>query len=277
MKLTKFAIIYDFDKTLATTDMQNYAFIPALGMTPAEFWNATTEYANKEKIEKILSYMYMMVKMCKEQHIPLTKKFLNECGKKVELFPGVQQWFKRINEYGRQRGLRIEHFLCSSGNLEIVQGTPIYKEFKKAFGCEFLYDPITKEAIWPKNTINYTQKTQYLFRISKGAYDLTDDDSVNKKITNRKILYSNMIYIGDGLTDIASMVLLNQQGGSSIAVSKNYTNKTIKTLINDKRVNYIVSPDYNEGSKLDKIVKRLIDRSSVNTELRRFDKKANLD
>lgn len=273
MKQTIFAIIYDFDKTLATEDMQNYSFIPSLQMTPAQFWTQTTEYANKEKIEKILSYMYMMINCAKQHHISLTKKYLNDCGKNVKFFPGVEDWFKRIKEYGRTKNIKIEHYLCSSGNLEIIQGSSIYKEFKKAFGCEFLFDDKTKEAIWPKNVINYTQKTQYIFRISKGAYDLTDDDTVNKKTTNRRILYKNMIYIGDGLTDIPSMVLLNQQGGSSIAVSRGLSNQVITTLLKDKRCNYICPPDYRENKPIDRVVKKLIDRASINAELNKIDYK----
>jgi hypothetical protein len=237
----------------------------------------TTDFANKEKVEKILSYMYMMMSCAKQKKIPLTKKFLNDCGKNVVLFPGVDTWFKRIDEYGKTKKVKVEHYLCSSGNLEIIQGTPIYKEFKKAFGCEFLYDEKTKEAIWPKVAINYTQKTQYLFRISKGAYDLTDDDSVNKKIAHRRILYQNMIYIGDGMTDIPSMVLLNQQGGSSIAISKDLNNDTIKTLLKDRRVNYVVSPNYRENSPIEKICKKLIDRAAINADLLKKDHKVVLD
>lgn len=270
-----FALIYDFDKTLATFDMQNYTFIPALGLTPAEFWGKTSEVGNKNKMESILSYMYMMMYCCKEKNIPLTRKFLNDCGKNIEFFPGVLTWFKRINKYGAKKGVKIEHYLVSSGNLEIIQGTEIYKEFKKCFGCEFLFDEKTKEAIWPKVAINYTQKTQYIFRISKGVFDQTDDDNVNKKTKNRRIKYENMVYIGDGMTDIPSMVLINQQGGSTIAIYKGgaANNKVLNTLIRDKRCNYICKAKYDEGSPIENIVKKLIDKTVLDSELHKIDKK----
>lgn len=273
MKKTIFALIYDFDKTLATQDMQNYEFIPSLGMTPEEFWNKTTEFGSKEKVESILSYMYMMIACAKEKNIPLTKKYLNDCGKNIKFYPGVDTWFKRINEYGKSKGIKVEHYLVSSGNLEIIQGSPIYKKFKRCFGCEFLFDEKTKEAYWPKVAINYTQKTQYIFRISKGVYDQTDDENVNKKTTNRRVRYENMVYIGDGMTDIPSMVLINQQGGSTIAIYKDENNKTLQTLLNDKRCNFVFEANYKENSQLEKTVKRLIDKAAINAELQSKDKK----
>lgn len=277
MKKTKIAIIYDFDKTLCTEDMQNYSFIPKMGMTPKEFWGRTTEFSNKEHVEKILSYMYVMLDVAKEKNIPLTKKFLNECGKNVKLFPGVDTWFKRINAYGKERNIIVEHYLCSSGNKEIVEGCQIYKEFKAVFGCEFLFDSVTKEAKWPKNAINYTQKTQYIFRISKGALDISDDDTVNKKVNKRAIEMSNMIYLGDGLTDIPCMVLMNDNSGASIAIAKDESNNTTRQLLKDKRVHYVMKPNYKEGSRLENIVKSIIDKCAITTKLhnlnRQYDKK----
>ena len=168
-------IMYDFDKTLSTTDMQNYDFIPAIGMTPAEFWGATTEFTDKTGVERILSYMYMMIAKAKEAGIELTREFLRECGKNIKFYPGVSTWFKRINDYGESKGVKIEHYLVSSGTMEIVEGCSIFPCFTKAWGCEYHYDK-DGHPVWPKLAINYTQKTQFFFRISKGVVDVKNDN-----------------------------------------------------------------------------------------------------
>ena len=199
------AIMYDFDKTLSTTDMQNYDFIPGLGMTPDEFWGSTTEFTKKEGVERILSYMYMMIKQCKDKGIKLTREYLNKCGKNIKFYPGVTTWFERINEYGRQHGVKVEHYLVSSGTKEIVEGCSIFDQFTQAYGCEYFYNE-NNEPIWPKLAINYTQKTQYFYRIAKNTFDITDDVGVNEKATHKRIPFSNFIYIGDGITDNTSAV-----------------------------------------------------------------------
>ncbi|MEG0977860.1 MAG: HAD family hydrolase [Bacilli bacterium] len=272
MKKPIVALIYDFDKTLSTTDMQNYTFIPSLGLTPAQFWGATTEFADREGIEKILSYMYMMLSETKKHNIHLTKKFLIDCGKDIKYYPGVESWFDRIDKYGKEHGVNVEHYVNSSGNKEIILGSSICKYFKAVYGCEFLYSSQTKEAIWPKTVINYTQKTQYLFRISKGALDLKDDNKVNKKALKKRVEMKNMVYIGDGLTDIPCMVLVRDNGGISIAITDDETTFTSSTLLKDKRVNFSCKPNYKEGSKLETIIKNFIDRASVQAKLDETDR-----
>ena len=270
-KKTRVAIIYDFDKTLATTDMQNYSFIKEVGLSIPEFWEKTGKFCAENNSDKILGYMYMMIKCAKEAGVPLTKKFLNECGKEVILFPGVDTWFERINSYAEDKGIVVEHYICSSGNREIIEGTSIAKCFKKIFGCEFAYDPVSKEAIWPKNAINYTQKTQYLYRISKGALDITDDDKVNQKIKKKRILFKNMIYVGDGITDVPCMEIVKNAGGHAIAIMS--SNKEItKKLESDKRVQFIVKPDYRADSKIEKMVKKIIDLIEDQSYLDFYDK-----
>lgn len=261
------AILYDFDSTLAVSDMQNFGFIPSLGMTPAEFWGATTEFSNKTGVERTLSYLYMMAKMTKEKGIKMTREWLNEQGKAIQFFPGVLNWFQRINDFGNQNGVRIEHYLVSSGNKEIVEGCPIYKEFKVAYACEFLFDPITKEPIWPKLAINFTQKTQYFFRISKGVYDATDDIGVNEKRPDRRVPYSNIIYIGDGMTDIPSMIIAKNNGGKSIAVYPKDQEEKVHDLYKDGRVNYVCQADYREGKELEKVLHLIIQGVAINERL----------
>ena len=262
---TIMAILYDFDKTLSTTDMQNYAFIPALGMTPDEFWGATGVFSDKTGVERILSYMYMMVKLAKEKGLHLTKEQLREFGTNVKYYPGVEDWFKRINEYGEEKGVHVEHYLISSGTKEILEGTSIAKEFKEIYGCEFLFDEETHEPIWPKLAINFTQKTQYFFRIHKGVLDVNDDKGVNAKLAVNRVPYENMVYLGDGMTDVPSMVLVKQNGGKAIAIYTKKDKKVMQTLTKSERVNYCCLADYRENSQLDDIMKMIIDKISINS------------
>ena len=262
------AILYDFDSTLSSSDMQNFGLIPAMGMTPAEFWGATTRFTEETGCEKILSYLYMEMKIAKEKGIKLTKKWLREQGKNIQFFPGVTSWFQRINDYGKEHGVRVEHYLVSSGNKEIVEGCEIAKEFKVMYGCEFIFDKQSGEAIWPKLAINYTQKTQYFFRISKGVYDANDDIGVNEKKPDRRIPYSNMVYIGDGMTDIPSMIIVKNNGGKSIAVYPEGKEDKVQDLYSDGRVNYVCAANYKEGSNLEKVMKLIIQGVQINDQLR---------
>lgn len=262
------AIMYDFDKTLAITDMQNFNFIPNMGYTVEEFWNETSEFCDKEQIDKILGYMYMMIHAAKKNGIKLTRKFLNEQSKDIKYFRGVENWFNRIREYGRERGLIIEHYLITSGNKEIVEATSIAKEFKAIFGCEYIYDE-TGEAIWPKLMINYTQKTQFIFRISKGLISDNDDKKINEKTMTRRIPYNRMIYLGDGLTDVPSMIVVKENGGNSIAVYKKGERDKVVHLFEDQRVNFICKADYSENSELDKVIKLILDSIVIDESLTR--------
>lgn len=257
------AIIYDFDKTLTTTDMQNYNFIPALGMTPEEFWGETGKFSDKTGVERILSYMYMMIVKAREKGINLTKEFLYEQGKNMEYFDGVLTWFDRINEYGVKKGIKIEHYLISSGTKEIIEGSEIAKHFKAIFGCEFYFDPQTKLPVWPKLAINYTAKTQFYFRITKGILDVSEDNALNRKLVDHRIPHRNIIYIGDGMTDVPVMLLVKQNGGHSIAVYPKGEREKVEYLYTDGRVNFVARADYTEKSDINSIVRLIIDQVSI--------------
>ena len=265
------AIMYDFDKTLSTTDMQNYAFIPNLGMTPDEFWGETGKLSAKYEVERILSYMYCMLKFSKERGIKVTKEYLRECGKNIKFYPGVSTWFKRINDYANEKGIKVEHYLVSSGTKEIVEGCSIVNEFTQVYGCEFLYDE-NGEACWPKMAINFTQKTQFFFRVAKGAIKPTDDAGVNEKSTDHRVYYKNIIYVGDGMTDIPSMTLVKKNGGHSIAIHPKDDKDTVQQIYDDNRCDFIVEADYSANGEMDKVVKMLIDLISVQEKLERKEK-----
>ncbi len=268
-------IMYDFDKTLCTTDMQNYGFIKDLGMESEEFWSYASQNTKKHSMDKILSYMFMMVQKSKEKGIPLTEEYLKSLGETVVLYRGVLTWFDRINAFAEAVGVNLEHYVISSGVKEIIEGTPIAKYFKKIYGCKFLYDPKTKEAIWPSMAINYTQKTQYIFRISKGALDETDEEKLNTETKDeaRAIQYRHMIYIGDGLTDIPCMQLLKDKGGKSIALYQPHNKDKVIPLVEDGRINYVCVADYSANSNLDKIVKLMIENMAMLENLKTKEEK----
>ena len=221
------ALMYDFDKTLCTTDMQAYTFIPNLGMS-----------ADAQ---------------------PIRRSDFVALGKDLKLYDGVEGWFGRINQFGKEQGVVIKHYIISSGLREIIEGSSIFKEFDDVFAGEFLYDE-NGVACWPKNVVNYTTKTQFLFRINKGVLNLSNDDDLNrfKPEEDRPVPFRNMIYIGDGLTDVPCMKLVKVNGGYSIAVYQAGKRNKVKDLIKDQRVNFIEPTDYSENSQLDIIVKDII-------------------
>ena len=266
-KETIIALIYDFDKTLCTKDMQEYTFIPNLGIKSKEFWESVDNLALKNKMDKNLAFLYIMLKKSEEQNHKLTKKDFKECGKHIEYFKGVEDWFNRINEYGKSLGVTIEHYIISSGNKEIIEATSISKYFKSIFASEYLY--IDGKAVWPAMSVNYTAKTQFISRINKGVLDVSDDVTLNERIIaeDRRISNKNMIYIGDGITDIPSMRMIHENGGYSIAVYRENKKEIAEKLLKDKRVEYISLADYSEGSNLDKLIKTIIEKMNISTKL----------
>ena len=263
------AIMYDFDKTLCTRDMQEYTFIPNLGIEASDFWNDANKLRKDSNMDQVLTYMYLMFRKTVDNNRSLKRNYLNKMGENIELFPGVVDWFDRINEYGKNLGFEIEHYIISSGLKEIIEGSKIGDKFKQIYASEFFYNE-DGNAMWPKLAVNYTNKTQFLIRINKGILDISDDNGLNDKMleNDRRISTSNMIYIGDGYTDVPCMKLTKDHGGVSIAVYTDKTGKMAKKLLNDGRINYMVKSDYTEGSEMDKIVKMTIERMVLDTELR---------
>ena len=262
------AIMYDFDKTLCTNDMQNYSFIPSLGIGVDEFWNEVNKITNREKMDGLLCYMYQMLKKAEHANIPIRREDFVKLGEKIEYYPGVEEWFGRINAYGEALGAEVEHYIISSGLNEIIEGSKIYKNFKKTYACEFLYD-VNGVAVWAKNVVNFTTKTQFLFRINKGVLELSEDKELNTFVPmeERRVPFRNMIYIGDGMTDVPCMKLVKESGGQSIAVFAEEDRRTAAKLLSEGRVNFITQADYTEGGELDTIVKTVMDKIAVVSRL----------
>ena len=213
------ALIYDFDGTLAPGNMQEYDFIPAVGQSNREFWNDANSLAEEQDADMTLTYMAKMLEAARSRKLSLRREAFQESGRNIRLFPGVKEWFGRINAYAAARGVRVLHYINSSGLKEMIEGTPIASEFRKIYACSFLYD-VDGIAYWPGVAVNYTNKTQFIFKINKGVESVSDCKLVNQYIEERErpVPFSRMIYVGDGTTDIPCMRLVKNFGGHSIAV-----------------------------------------------------------
>lgn len=274
-KLLKTALIYDFDGTLARGNMQEVTFIPSVGMGIGDFWGEADRLTRESDGDNILMYMQLMLQRARENGDPITKKTLREHGQDVKLFDGLKSdltgrgWFERINAIGRKYGLDIEHYIISAGLEEMIEGCPIREEFRHVFASKFVYDE-AGTAIWPAVGVNYTTKTQYLFRINKGVLNHFEHDRINKFMPDddRPVPFERMIFLGDGDTDVPTMKMMHTKGGFSIAVydprnSERDQNK-IYGLISEDRVNFVAAADYREGTALDLIVKGLLGRIAIN-------------
>lgn len=266
------ALIYDFDGTLAPGNMQEFGFIQALGKTKEEFWRKNKELSEDKDANNILTYMYLMIKEAKANGISLKRESFQRFGEKVELFAGVKEWFSLINEYGASIGLDIKHYINSSGLKEIIEGTPIAHEFEHIYACSFLYD-VDGIAFWPAVAIDYTTKTQFIFKINKGIVKVSDNKKINQYIPENKrpFPFTRMIYFGDGETDIPCMKMVKEHGGHAITVYPNDNKKaTASQLIRDNRANFICKADYRKGKELHMIVKRVLDKIKADYEFQRL-------
>lgn len=258
------ALIYDFDGTLSPGNMQEYAFMHTIGGKSEDFWRENQDLATAQNADRILTYMYLMLQKAKSRQVSVRRDSFRSFGKSVELFPGVESWFSRINEYGKKRGIIVEHYINSSGLKEIIEGTPIAKHFKQIFACSYLYD-VDGVAYWPGVAVNFTNKTQFLFKINKGIDSIGDDTKVNDALPDhcRRVPFRNMIYMGDGSTDIPCMKLVKDQGGHSIAIynSKDEAKcKIAMQLIRDRRVNFMCSADFSSNREIEKVTHILLDK-----------------
>ncbi len=265
------AICYDFDDTLAPGNMAEYGLIERLGTTPEAFWPQINTFAQRHEMDTILAYMLCMCTDSATAQAPLTREELRAYGRKIRLFPGVQTWFARINEYARQRGILLEHYIISSGLKEILEGTSIAQEFRAIFASAFLYNE-QGLARWPAMSVNYTNKTQFLFRINKGCLDVGDNTLINQRIPQEEkhLPFSRMIYIGDGETDVPCMLTLKNEGGHSIAVYRKDVADScqkVQRLLQDRRVDFVAKADYRAHGEIETYVQALLDKIAADAHL----------
>ena len=275
MKKTKVAICYDFDGTLSPGNMQEYDFMKKISLDIPTFWKKSTQLMNDTNSDGVLAYMRLMIEESVKKNLPFTRQDFKEYGKNLPLYPGVKTWFDRINAYGALHNIKIEHYIISSGLREMILGHPIAKKFKHIYASSFMYDE-KGNAVWPAMALNYTTKTQYLFRINKGCLDINDPE-INAYVPDelRPIPLSNMIYIGDGMTDVPCMRLVKRENGHSIAVFNDDNPKSknaAKQLFKEGRVNFIAKADYTSGALMEKIVQTILDKINADTQIDRLKK-----
>ena len=274
------AIAYDFDGTLAPGNMQERSFIPKLGIDKQAFWAEANARAQQQDMDEILAYMQLMLQKARQVEIPITKTAFLQHGHEIRFFKGVESFFDRINAYAAERSVRIGHHIISSGLRDIIRGTSISKYFKNIFASGYTYD-VNEVAEWPALAINYTNKTQYLFRINKGIDNSYDNSTINKyvEMNQRPIPFQRMVYLGDGETDVPAMKMIKYQGGTAIAVydpgkrkrSDRPSGKQVcQTLIEQKRADFMAAADYSADSRLVKIIESIIDKIVINGRLASF-------
>ncbi len=269
------ALIYDFDGTLAPGNMQEYDFIPAVGKSNREFWNDANVLAETQDADPVLAYMARMIQEAQSKGLSLRREAFQESGRNIRYYRGVEEWFSRMNEYAAKHGIKLLHYVNSSGMKEIIEGTSIAKEFKHIYACSFLYN-VDGIAYWPAVAVNYTNKTQFIFKINKGVESVYDTRMVNQYMEEnlRPVPFKRMIYVGDGMTDIPCMKLVKNYGGHSIAVynpEDKGKRKEMNTLIRDNRVNFVCAADYSEGSEMDTVVKSIVDKIAADLRLEQLE------
>lgn len=271
------ALIYDFDGTLSPLNMQEYDFLKAIGIkNKAAFWKENNELIKEHEASNILCYMKLMIDKARAAKVSIKREQFVNFGKSIELYKGVEEWFDLINQIGKEEGVTIQHFINSSGLKEMIEGTKIGKKFKQIYACSFMYEDGV--AVWPAVAVDFTTKTQFLFMINKGISSITENYKVNQYIEEsmRPIPFNQMIYFGDGETDIPCMKLIKQQGGNSIAVYKPRDKKKKKgaeKLVHDRRVNFACAADYTKGGEIYTIVESIIKQIKNNFDFAQLQEK----
>lgn len=259
------AIVYDFDGTLSPQPMQEYTVLPKIGVDPDKFWKQVRKETLETGSDQMLVYMrLMMEKLYKNEDIRITRDDLVAMAARIKYFPGVEAWFPRVNAYVKKRGggnVKVRHYIISAGQKEILEGVSIRKHFQQIYASEYHFNQYGV-ANFPKLVITDTSKTQFLFRINKGREKLSESINEHMPEDERPIPFSNIIYIGDGMTDVPSMALTKKNGGHAIAVFNPRLAKTKATclrLLEAGRVDFIAQADYRAASKLTARVSLLLD------------------
>ena len=262
------AIIYDFDGTLSPGHMQDKGLLKQLGVyDTGAFWREVTQLREERDADEVLTYLGEILAQARKANVPLTHALLKSCGKSLDYFAGVTGWFDQINAFADQAGLALEHYIVSAGNAEIIEGCAIHGAFKRVFACKYEFGA-DGAAIWPSVAVNYTTKTQFIFRINKGIENNWDSEALNAWMPqeDRPIPFSRMIFIGDGDTDIPSFRMMTEHGGAAIAVfdpaewaNKKHRDKAHK-LIAESRVDFVAPADYRDESQLAVVVRGILDR-----------------
>ena len=263
LTLPTIALVYDFDGTLAPGNMQEFGLLQDIGYeNPNEFWNLCDQIAKTNDAGGISVVMYALQTEAQRHGIRCTREMLRRYGQSVQFFPGVTEWFDTINEYAAQIGVQVKHYINSSGIKEMIEGCAIAKEFEQIYAWSYLYDS-NGDACWPSVVVDYTKKTQFLFKINKGIREVSDRVRVNEFVPTdeRPVPFERMIYFGDGETDVPCMRTVKSNGGYSFAVYGNEKKRVLaQQLLAEGRVNFACNADYTEQGEMMEIVKRILDK-----------------
>ena len=266
------ALVYDFDGTLSPKSMQDYTVLPQFGVDGPTFWPRVDAETRATGSEPMLVYMRMMIEEAQRNGRHLTRADLAALAHVIEYFPGVEQWFDMINRYvARQGGGRvgIRHYIISAGNKEILDRISIARHFARIYASEYHFDGDGR-AVFPKVVVTDTTKTQFLFRINKEREELHEEINSHMAGRDRPVPFSNILYIGDGASDVPGMVVTRSNGGRAVAVynpEKPDAVEKCKTLLQAGRVDTLAEADYREDGELAKRVRMLLDAMIVNIRL----------
>ncbi len=254
----KVAFIYDFDETLCDKDMYEYGVLGDIGLDEPSFRGKVMEFAERESMDRVAAMMYFMLQELKKKGIEPTLDYFQALGKKLGFFPGLEDWFERVNAYAHSKNIELEHYMVTSGTKEAIEKCSLAKHFNQIYGCEFFYRD--NVAIAPKLAMNYTAKTQFIFRIHKGIFEPWSEVELNRRTSPADIYmpFENMVYFGDGLTDVACMQIIKARGGYSIGIQNERDMQRGRLLLKDGRVDFLLFADYSAGSEIETTAKKII-------------------
>jgi hypothetical protein len=268
------ALVYDFDGTLSPQPMQEYTVLPKIGVEPSQFWERVNRDARETQSDMMLVYMRHIIEALELGRIDVKRADFAAMASRIEYFPGVPTWFARMNGYVKRRSrghVKLQHYLISAGQKEILEGVSIRKQFRQIYASEYHFNH-HGVATFPKMLVTDTLKTQFLFRINKGIEDVTESINEHMPEEERPIPFHNMIYVGDGMTDVPSMALTKKSGGHTVAVydrKRRSGRATCVKLLNAGRADFIAEADYRADSKLSRRVELLLDAIIAGVAYRR--------
>ena len=267
------ALVYDFDGTLSPQPMQEYTVLPKIGARPADFWAKVNREARETESDQMLVYMRHILEALERAQVDVKRQDFAAMARRIEYFPGVETWFARMNGYVRKRSrgrVSLRHYLVSAGQKEILEGVSIRKHFKRIYASEYHFNH-HGVATFPKFLVTDTLKTQFLFRINKGLENVTESINEHMPESTRPIPFQNIVYVGDGMTDVPSMALTKKSGGHAVAVydPRGKGRATCVKLLDAGRVDFIAAADYRRASRLSRRVELLLDAIIADIAYRR--------
>jgi hypothetical protein len=260
------ALIYDYDQTLSPAYMQEEAIFPQFGIHADRFWKQCQALVREQNYDNELAYMKVLLDTL-EMDRP-TNEELRKLGAKLNFYPGLPEMFEEfqtelLSPEHKAYGITVEHYIVSSGLKVLLEGSRLAPYVKAIFGCEFGEDAQGR-ITFPKRAISHTQKTQFLFRINKGMLDLSEDVNDHMAPDLRPIPFPNMVYIGDGPTDVPCFTVMQRNGGKAIAVynpndpTRSSFKKCYQLSAHAERVKNIAPSDFRQGSHLRFLIEEMV-------------------